>query len=582
MTDNKKILEKLREFLKKENLNVFIVNSTDEYLNEYINPEENSRYLLSNFSGSTGDMLITQGKAFLFVDGRYHLQAETETDPEIVTLVKVDLGKSPQKALFEKLAEISDGKINIGFVSSKTSCASFKELLKNVENDQDMKIVEYEDDPVIKLADIKKEIGRKVTLRYIPSKISGKTPEQKLELVNNYKTENNIDFLLVTNLADIAYLTNLRGKEIPFSSCFKSQAIIFRGRAYIFTDLDRLPAEIKNNFDENFIFCQENDFNNFIEKIAREEKVSSIFYHPGTTTLAVFRKIEKLSEKIIEIKESYISGMKSLKNTQELQYISECYLKTDIIVSRTICWLNQNLENGLQISEKDLSDKVKSLFKEDRANGLSFEPITAAGRNTAYIHYTNPNPEKYIKNGDLILLDCGAYFENGYATDQTRTFLAGSHEVSANELQKKVYTAVLKGLLKGINLEPDENTTGYDLDTAVREVVDANKPEGFDFSHATGHGVGIIVHESPPRIGPSESSKTSLKPGMVFTIEPGLYNEEWGGVRLENTVTLTEENGKIIIKTLTRASLDENLINYKMLTDEEKIWLEKYNRSRIG
>ncbi len=574
MLETKKILDLFRSFLVKENLDLFIINSTDEYLSEYVCPQNNARFLLTGFSGSAGDILVTHDKAMLFVDGRYHIQAETETDPEVITLIKVDLGKSPQKVLFEKLAELATNGSTIGIVSPKTSCAGFKELLKNLEGKQDIKILEYEHDPIIQA----KPSTPEESLRYIPEEITGTTPGQKLEIINNYKKENNIDLMLITDPAEIAYLTNLRGREIPYSSAFKAKAIIFRNKAYVFTDLARLHTKTP----DNFVFMPESEFNAFIKGLSKENNVSSVYYHPGSTTLSVFRKIENLAEKVVEIKESYISELKSIKNEQELQYLSQCYLKTDIVVNRITCWLNQNLERGIRVSEKDFSDRVKSLFEEEGSVGLSFEPITASGQNTAIIHYSKPSAEKFIEKGGLVLLDCGAYFEGGYATDQTRTFLAGEHDIPATCLQKNVYTAVLKGLLAGINLEITEETTGYDLDFAVREVVDANKPEGFAFSHATGHGVGIPVHESPPRIGPSESSGTPLKPGMVFTVEPGLYREGWGGVRIENTVMAVNEGGKVKIKTLTRAPFDENLINPNMLTEQEKTRLEEYNGCKIG
>jgi len=582
VTNRKKLLNEFYSFLDREGLDFFIINSTDEYLNEYIELENNPRYLLTGFSGSTGDVIVSQGQAFLFVDGRYHLQAEGEVDPDLITVIKVGLAKPPQKALYEKLAELSNIQTNIGIVSSRTSCAGFKELLKTLEEKKNVKIVEYEQDPVFKMTGVQEKFGEKENLRYIPVEISGKTPSEKLECVRNFNRENEIDLLLITDLPDIAYLTNLRGMEIPYSSCFKAKALVYKDRAYIFTDMEKLPPEVKININDVFIFKNESEFEYFIDELAKTEQVSSVYYHPRSTTLAVFRKIEKLSDKIVEVKDSFISSLKAIKNDQELEHFRECFLKTDIVVNRTICWIEQSLDRGKKISEKELSDKVKSLFREEGAVGLSFEVLTACGENTAFIHYTHPSPEKIIKKEDLILLDCGAFFEGGYATDQTRTFLAGGSGTQATELQKHVYTSVLKGFLTGINYEITETTTGYDLDMAVRKVVDASKPEEFNFAHATGHGVGITVHESPPKIGPSEHSKILLREGMVFTVEPGLYNETWGGVRIENTVTAVKKDGKIEIITLTRAPLDENLINYDMLTDQEKSWLEKYNKSKIG
>ncbi|HSA06497.1 MAG TPA: M24 family metallopeptidase [Candidatus Gastranaerophilales bacterium] len=580
MATKKQIIQQFRDFLIEEGLDLFIINATDEYLNEYVSLKSNSRYHLTGFSGSTGDAIITSDEIYLFVDGRYHLQAEKETDPDFITLVKTGIDKSPQKALYEKLAELSDKKKKIGIVSSKISCAGYKELLKIVEDISDIEIYEYEHDPLYKIIDFKDTEDKETCLRAVPVEISGKTAGEKLEYVNNFNKEFEYDLLLITDLTDIAYLTNLRGSEIAYSSCFKAKALVYKEQAYIFTNLKKISSEIKEKFDKNFIFKEEEDFSSFIQNISVTGGISKVCYHPRSTPLCVFRKIENVSKNSAEIKDSFISSLKSVKNISELDYIQECYLKTDIVIGRAICWLNQNLEKEIKISEKDFSDKVKTFFYEEGAYGLSFEPITASGKNTAFIHYTNPDPKKYINFGDLVLLDCGAYFDGGYATDVTRTFLAGGSYAIADSLQKEIYTVVLKGFLRGLNYEGE--LTGFNLDNAVREVVNANKPAGFEFSHGTGHGVGISVHESPPRIASSDLFKTPLAANMVFTIEPGLYNHEWGGVRIENTVKTVEKSGKITIKTVTRASLDENLINYDMLTDDEKTWLEEYKRFKIG
>ena len=544
------MLKNLRTFMENEGITLFVVNSTDEYLSEYVSLDKNARYLITGFSGSTGDAIVTPHEVFLFVDGRYHLQAEKQTNPDVVTVVKVGMDKSPLKALYEKLAELATANVKIGIVSTKTSCSAFKEMQKALEDKQDVIIAEYEFDPV---SPAQPPVDEK-KLKYVPLAISGKITPQKMELVKKYTHDNNIDLLLITNLEEIAYLTNLRGKEIPYSSSFKAKAAVF--------------------WDKLHIFRTESKFDQFIKSV----KAENVYFCPGSTTLSVYRKAEKASDKLVEIKDSFISELKSIKTAQELDYMQECYLKTDIVVNRTICWLNQNLEKGIKVSEKDLSDKVKNLFIEEGATGLSFETITASGDNTAFIHYTSPDAERAIKAGDLILLDCGAYFEYGYATDQTRTFLAGGMQATATDLQKHVYTAVLKAFLTGLNYEVKEDTTGFDIDKRVREVIEANKPEGFFFSHSTGHGVGIPVHEAPPKIGPTEASKILLKPNMCFTIEPGLYCEGKGGVRIENTVALI--NGKI--KTLTRAGFDENLINYDMLSEQEKVWLQEYNRIKVG
>ena len=578
MINREALIEKTRLFMKKEKLNILIVFSTDEYLNEYVALDDNARYLLTGFSGSTGDVVITPADIFLFVDGRYHLQADEEVNNSLITVVKVGMDKSPQTALYEKIAELSDHIAKVGIVSKKISCGGFRKLL-DVLSKKNIIIKELDVDPVIEAAD-KLKTKKVSELRLIPNEISGMSAEEKLKLIIKNNHKNYIDVLVVTKLEEIAYLTNLRGNEISYSSSFKTKALINSEKCFIFTDLRKITPEIREKLGNKFVFENEDaDFSKDLEKIHEQINIG---YDLNSMNLHDCRKLERLNHKLVEIKESSIAQMKAVKNRQELEHFYECFLKTDIVVNRAICWLNQNLEHGRQISEKDFSDKVKSLFSEEGAFGLSFEPIVASGRNTAFIHYTKADPEKFIKSGELVLLDCGAYFEGGYATDITRTFLAKDKETFANSKQKEIYTRVLKAFLHGINFELEENTTGFDIDKEVREIINQEKPEGFNFSHGTGHGVGISVHESPPRLGPSEASETKLLSGMCFTIEPGLYCDEWGGVRIENTVSIIEQNGKMEIKSLTKAKLDDNLIDKDLLTEQEKIWLENYQKQAIG
>jgi len=574
MINHVDIIEKTRLFMKENKINFLIVFSTDEYLNEYVDLNENARYILTGFSGSTGDTLVTPTDIFLFVDGRYHLQADEEVDKNLIKVVKVGIDKSPQTALYEKIAELSDHMARLGVISKKISCGGFRKL-QDVLSEKNIIIKEFDFDPVIEAVESLK-IQKISELRLVMPEISGLSAEEKLKLIIENNHKNNIDVLVVTKLEEIAYVTNLRGNEISYNSGFKAKALINSEKCFIFTDLRKITPEIREKLGNKFIFENEDeDFSKDLEKI---HEPINIGYDLNSMNLHDCRKLERLKHKLIDIKESPIAQMKAVKNRQELKHFRECFLKTDIVVNRAICWLNQNFEKEISISEKDFSDKVKSLFFEEGAVGLSFETIAASGKNTAFIHYTKADPEKFIKSGELVLLDCGGYFEGGYATDITRTFLAGGLRAEAGKKQKEIYTRVLRAFLHGINFELEENTTGFDIDKKVRNLINQDKPEGFNFSHGTGHGVGISVHESPPRLGPSETSKTKLLPGMVFTIEPGLYCEDFGGVRIENTVTLSENK----IKSLTKAKLDDNLIEKNLLTEQEKIWLENYQKQSIG
>jgi Xaa-Pro aminopeptidase len=168
----------------------------------------------------------------------------------------------------------------------------------------------------------------------------------------------------------------------------------------------------------------------------------------------------------------------------------------------------------------------------------------------------------------LILIDCGAYYEGGLATDITRVFVKGN----PSDLQRKVYTTVLKAFLNAYNTQIKDGLSGFDIDCSVRKFFSDNSIDGFVFNHGLGHGIGINVHEAPPNLGCNYIAKTPLKNNMCFTIEPGLYNKDYFGVRLENSCYL--KNNKIC--SFVKMNYEKKLINYSMLTEQEKFWLNEF------
>lgn len=549
--------------MNSENLDWFIVNDTDEYLNEYIPIEENSRYHLTKFTGSTGTALVSKYAVFLFVDGRYHLQADNETDPQIVTVVKMGLDNNPDNTLIGKLKLLSKTDNNIGLVSKKISLSQYKKLKENLPF---ASFKSYETDPILKSLELNQETQHE-KVRIIPNTITGKSTEQKISEIRTHLKTLEIDGIIISELPEIAYLTNMRGNNIPFSSCFKGKVLITDSEFILFSDI----ACPDNNC--NMHIKKEKKFDDYIKSL----KNLKIGISPNITNLHIYNI---LGQQAKELNTNLLSTMKSIKTAQEISHMKECFERTDKVVLSAIKWVRQSLKNADKISEKDFADKVKSLFTEHGAIGLSFEVLAASGTNTAIIHYTHPSEEKFISENDLVLLDCGGYFEGGYATDITRTFLASGE--SATSEQKQLYTSVMKGFLTGINNPVDKNTSGFEIDQNVRETVNKCPLEGFSFAHGTGHGIGIPVHECPPRISPADAVKTPLKSGMCFTIEPGLYKPGFGGVRIENSVRLetTADGSKII--SFSRCPLDESLIEHSMLSNKEKIWLENYQKEAIN
>ena len=224
--------------------------------------------------------------------------------------------------------------------------------------------------------------------------------------------------------------------------------------------------------------------------------------------------------------------------------------------------------NTDNISEYDIDVQLEKEFKKYGAKSLSFKSIVAKDKNSALAHYSKSSKDEIIKDGSLVLIDCGAYYDGGLATDITRVFVKGK----PTYLQRKVYTTVLKAFLNAYNTPVAESTTGFDIDAKVREIFKSNPIEGFVFNHGLGHGIGVSVHEYPPNLSANELAKVKLENNMCFTIEPGLYNKDYFGVRLENSCYL--KNGRI--NSIVHMNYEKKLIDFDMLTEQEKIWLSEF------
>lgn len=519
------LIQKVRFFLKENKIDYLLVNSTNEFLVEYAPLNENSRYLLTNFSGSTGDAIISQKDIFLFVDGRYHDQADSEVDKNLVTVVKMKIGESFTAKMLEKLSS------NKTFaITSKKNSQGRLEILEMALKKKNIKV---------KLLDIDPIIGKQKTVNgkqneQITEKITGLSSDKKIKkIASNLKKD---EAILATNLEEISYLLNLRDFSNNYSSKIQGGKCLITSKGSECFNEIKLPKEIKK------VYADKTQINAYDYAI--------------------------LGEKAQNLKVNYIKEMKSVKTKAEIEHYKKCFERTDKAIWAT----REFIENNDNISEYDIATFLEENFYKFGAKSLSFKSIVAKDKNAAQAHYSKNSKDEILKDGSLVLIDCGAYYEGGYATDITRVFVKGK----PSALQKKVYTTVLRGFLKAFNKKVISKTTGFSLDKAARKVVNDNKPEGFEFSHSLGHGIGINVHESPPTLAFSPMAKTPLKPNMCFTIEPGLYKPKKFGVRLENSCYLAKEDDKLIIKSFTDMCYEEKLIDFDFLTPTEKKQLKMF------
>lgn len=528
------LINQTRLFLKDNQIDYLLVNSTNEFLVEYCPLEENARYFLTHFSGSTGDALISQKNIFLFVDGRYHEQADLEVDKNIVSVVKMKIGESVIKEIEKKIKPNK----TLGIVSKKNSQGRL-EILDNELKLKKIKIKLLDFDPIMNITEQKTQ-KKENKIEQIDTAITGFSSNEKFKLVSSKLNTN--EAILVTNLEEVSYLTNLRDFSKNYSSVIRGKCLITK----------------------NFWWkCPSNcDLKDYLNKLDYIDKIYT------DKTLINAYDYNLLGKKAFNIKENVIKEMKSIKTDAEIEHYKYCFKQTDCALLATRKFIEEN-EN---LSEYDISKNLEENFYKYGAKSLSFKSIIAKDRNSALAHYSKNSEDEILKDGSLVLIDCGAYYEGGYATDITRVFVKGI----PSQLQKTVYTNVLRAFLKAFNKKISKTTSGFSLDKTARALLNKIKPEEFEFSHSLGHGIGISVHESPPSLAFSPIAKTPLRPNMCFTIEPGLYNPEHFGIRLENSCYLAKENNEFIIKTFSNMCFEKKLIDFSILTQTEKKQLKHF------
>lgn len=532
--ENNNLIKKVGQFLKDNKIDYLLVNSTNEFLMEYSDLSENSRYLLTNFSGSAGDAVISQKDIFLFVDGRYHEQADLEVDKKLVTVVKMKIGESFSKLLEKKI------KPNTTFaVVSKKVSQGRLEVLQSALKKKNVEVKLLDFDPILK-GKGKRKKGKESKNQEIDVSIAGLSADEKIKKIAKKLKKD--EAILVTNLEEVSYLLNLRDFSTNYTSSIRGKCLITKtgGR--------------------------------YLDKINIENDINTVYVDKTSITAYDY---SLLGKKALNLKENYIKEMKSVKTKEEIEHYKKCFERTDKALMATRSFIEQ----GKNLSEYDIAKNLEENFYKFGAKSLSFKSIVAKDKNSALAHYSKSSKIEVLKDGSLILIDCGAYYEGGYATDITRVFVKGS----PSKLHKKVYTTVLKGFLAAFNKKITPKSTGFSLDKTARKILDENKPKGFEFSHSLGHGIGISVHEAPPSLAFSPQAKTPLKPNMCFTIEPGLYKKNSFGVRLENSCYLVRAKskmqnakGELIIKSFSNMCFEEKLIDFEMLGAKEKKQLKNF------
>ena len=575
------MIEKLREEMIRHELDLLIVVSSDEHLNEYL-PVQNWRLKASTvtesssgFSGSAGTVVFCiDGRPQLFVDSRYHLQAE-QTCSENFDIQK--LGNEgvlePQKwiaAQTQKLLKVGADP----FVMSpkvwrryeKVLGKSGHTLIPATPNLVDRVWINRPNPP-------KKEIYP-LALQYTGKDSKKKLQEIRKELSESGKSDElKPDVLLLTMLDEIAWLTNMRGSDIEFNPVFEAYAAIFADRAICFC---HHPEANLNLHRPDWEFRPYEDYVSFLADLALQKTIK-VWIDPSTITMG--SRLAFSEDQVFE-KVSPIILSKALKNSTEITATKYAHKQAGAGVVRSLQRLQSAFQAGLPVTEKVYANWLYEEYaKAEEFSDLSFSTIAGSGPNGAIVHYGNPDSENPMRSGNLLLVDSGIQCAGG-TTDATRTVILGKPD----EKQKRIYTLVLQAHIRLARQIFPEGTNGASLDSITRSGL---WNAGLDYGHGTGHGVGAFlnVHEGPQRISPV-AYDVALQEGMVISNEPGYYENNWGGIRLENLYLVKKADklpqhpggkGWLCFEELTLIPFDRTLIDKNLLSAEELNWLYDYH-----
>lgn len=562
-------LSKLRALMRARGVDAVVVRGTDAHLNEYVPESESLRVFITGFTGSMGDTVITRDRAILFIDGRYVLQAEKEA-PDFERC-EVPLGRPLEAGWLDLLPELSAQGVRVLGVETDRVPVSLMKTLAERAQRAGLSVLPTLPSLIEELRT--EELGKRKHARGkiwpIGKELSGRSVRERLTEITPALEKAGVDGLVVVPLDELAWIVNLRGDHFPYQATFRSQAVALKDRVLLAADERALQKDAA--VEDEVRFVGEGGLETAVRQLVTERGALTLGYPEGTTPEAVRASLEALGVRLVPM-ESPFSTLRTQKTREELEHMAASFARADEVVRKAQVWLSSQVSRGAKVTEADMAKRVESLFKRSGAWGLSFKIIPAAGKNGAVIHYSKPDAETPIQEGQMFLLDTGAYYEGGYATDLTRTFLVGKGHVKPTDEQRRLFTLVLKGAIAGMSARLPKGSTGEQLDAIVRDPI---WRAGYNYAHGTGHGVGVNVHEFPPRVAPN--ARWLLEVGQVFSIEPGIYLADFGGVRIENLVTLVEDPDDarfVRVRPLTFSPLDKRLIDKKLLTAHEKAFLD--------
>ena len=533
----------IREKFKKLGIDGYIIPKNDEYFSEYAKNDRLKN--ISNFSGSAGIAVILKKNNYLFVDGRYTIQAQQESAKDFKI---IEIHKKLPHNIIKNLNLGYDPKL---FTSVNLNNYFLNNNLISINNnliDQLFKFREKNTRPFYSLN----------------KKIVGETHQSKISKISNFLKLNKADYLFVSAPENVAWLLNIRGYDNPNSPIPNARLIVGKNKnLFLFAQNNNVKNIIKEKkINKNYIIDIK-----YFSKLINSLKGKSFIIDNKTCSI-FYENIIRSKFKILN-KNDPTYKFKSVKNSYEIKHMIEAHKKDGLALTKFIYWIkNINRKVITEVYAQNKLEKFRRLSKDYLFP--SFNTIAGSGANGAIVHYrAKTKTTKKINKKDVLLVDSGGQYSYG-TTDVTRTICFTNQKKSI----KNAYTNVLKGHIAVALTDLNKDYTGKKIDIRARKFL---KKEGLDYAHGTGHGVGFFlnVHEGPQSI--SKYNTIKIEKGMILSNEPGYYKKNHFGIRIENLVYAKQLNNKLIFENLTLAPIEKDLINYKLLTKIEKDYLFRYH-----
>lgn len=557
------ILNKIRNIMKDNKIDFYLVPSKDPHGSEYLPDYYKEREFVTGFTGSQGTAVITNQDAYLWTDGRYFIQAEKE-----IKDFGFELKKQGQAGVLnydEWIAENIEDGMTIGLNAEYFSHQEFKSISKKLEN-KNIKIIDI---------DLIKDLWED---RYdYPSddaflldiKYSGKSAKEKIAEIREILKKKNANMTVLSSLVDIAWTLNIRGMDIKDTPVLISFMIIESDKVILFTDREKTKKIEK----ELLKIVELKDYREFYSylKTYKDEK---IYLDSSSINERIYRGLCE-NNKII-FGRNISEDLKTIKNEVEIKNLEETYVRDGAILFKFICWLKENAKN--KIGEYEAAMKLDSMRAEDPLYiSNSFDTISAYGKNAAMMHYhAREDNQSIIEPKGFYLVDSGGQYYSG-TTDITRTIAMG--ELTEEEIRD--YTLTLKSHIDLMDAVFLKGTYDLALDGIARYAL---WQERMDYKCGTGHGIGFVlsVHEGPQRISPRDPA-VRMEEGMIVSNEPGVYKENKHGIRLENIMRVvfdseTEDSIFNKFKTISFCPFEIEAIDIRLLTDRQREVLNSYHK----